>query len=145
MRDKLYEEQIQRHQQKMLRILREYSAKSLDDWEETDYLSIERALQVLIESLIGFARYTLEQSHQVKVSRSREAFDELKQRQNLSHENHKKVMRLIGFRNILVHDYLNLDDDIIEAIVIKKEYELIEDIIGILDQLLVKAEERTAI
>ncbi|MBM3203327.1 DUF86 domain-containing protein, partial [Candidatus Woesearchaeota archaeon] len=56
----------------MLRILDEYSHERPDTWTERDYLAIQRALQVYIESFIGLARYYVQQKYGLSVGRSRE-------------------------------------------------------------------------
>ena len=53
MRDIAYEQSLIRHQQRMLRILNEYSEEDGSTWTERDFLAIQRALQVYIESFIG--------------------------------------------------------------------------------------------
>lgn len=108
MRDIAYEQSLLRHQRKMLRILDEYSQESVNDWTERDFLAIQRALQVYIESFIGMARYFVQQKYQLSVSQSREAIDELKSRGDLSLEQHQELLKIIGFRNVLVHDYLEI-------------------------------------
>jgi uncharacterized protein YutE (UPF0331/DUF86 family) len=58
----------------------------------------------------------------VNVSRSREAIDELKSLGVFTREEREALMKIIGFRNVLVHDYLNVDEVIVHAIVKKQEY-----------------------
>jgi len=137
MRDILYEQEIQRHINKTIRILGEYS--TIDrDWSEIDTLAIERALQILIESVIGLSRYALNTCFAINVSRSREAIEELKRLGELTSDERNKLNRIIGYRNVLVHDYLNVDDTITESIITRKDYAFIvqiaEKLMGILDE-----------
>lgn len=118
-----------RHQRKMLKILDEYGRENPARWTERDYLAIQRALQIYIESFIGMARYYVQQKYRLSVSQSREALDELRGRGDLSRETHDELLKIVGFRNVLVHDYLDLNDRIVEAIVIKRHY-------GVLDALM---------
>lgn len=129
MRDIAYEQALIRHQQKMLRLLDEYSREDANAWTERDYLAIQRALQVYIESFIGMARYFIQQKYQLTVSQSREALDELKSRGDLSLQQHEDLMKIIGFRNVLVHDYLEVNDAIVRAVVGKRLYAALEDLI----------------
>ena len=127
MRDIAYEQALLRHQRKMLRILDEYSREDADTWTERDTLAIQRALQVYIESFIGMARYFVQQKYHLSVSQSREALDELKSRGDLNLQQHQALLKIIGFRNVLVHDYLDINDDIARAIITKRLYATLEN------------------
>lgn len=116
------EQSIVRHQQKMLRILDEYSTEDVNQWTERDFLAIQRALQIYIESFIGMARYFVQQKYQLSLSQSREAIDELKSRGDLTLQQHEELLKIIGFRNVLVHDYLDINDGVVQAVVTQKHY-----------------------
>jgi uncharacterized protein YutE (UPF0331/DUF86 family) len=137
MRDFLYEQEIKKNISRMNRILGEYRDTD-NDWSEIDTLAIERCLQILIESVIGLSRYVLNTVFSINVSRSREAVDELKRLGELTKNEHNKLTKIIGFRNILVHDYLNVDDTITMAIITKQDYlftvQIAEKLLGILDR-----------
>jgi len=126
MRDIAYEQALLRHQRRMLRILDEYSRENTDTWTERDFLAIQRALQVYIESFIGMARYFVQQKYNLSVGQSREALDELKSRGDLTVQQHEELLKIVGFRNVLVHDYLDINDGIVQAVVTKKHYAIIE-------------------
>ena len=128
MRDIAYEQALFKHQQKMLRVLNESSLENPDEWTERDLLALQRALQVLIESFIGMARYLVQKRYALTVSQSREAIDELKTRGDLSFQQHQKLLKIIGFRNALLHDYLDLNENIVRALVINKEYAILENL-----------------
>jgi uncharacterized protein YutE (UPF0331/DUF86 family) len=125
-RDHLYEQEQQQHITKMMRILDAYQVKN--NLTETDMLAIERGLQVLVESLIGFSRYVADIFLGIKVSKSREAIDVLKRNGIINSDEHKMLQSMVGCRNVLVHDYLNVDETIIQAIIMKKEYAYIAKI-----------------
>lgn len=129
MREIVYEQALLKHQQKMLQILDEYSLENSDDWTERDLLAIQRALQIFIESFIRMARYLLQQKYALSVSQSREAISELKNRGDLSLNQYQQLVSIIGFRNVLVHDYLDINETIIKAIIIKKQYVVIEGLL----------------
>ena len=126
MRDHLYEKSLLRHQEKMCRILDEYKAEN-STLSDRDYLAIQRALQILIESMIGMARYIVHQKYHIAVHKSREALDELRSREELTEEVHGKLMKIIGFRNVLVHDYLEINNDVVIKIIDSGAYHLIVD------------------
>jgi len=131
MRDIAYEQSIVRHQQKMLRILDEYSTEDVNQWTERDFLAIQRALQIYIESFIGMARYFVQQKYQLSLSQSREAIDELKNRGDLTLQQHEELLKIIGFRNVLVHDYLDINDGVVQAVVTQKHYAVMGDLVSI--------------
>ena len=129
MRDIAYEQALLRHQRRMLRILDEYSRENTDTWTERDFLAIQRALQVYIGSFIGMARYFVQQKYNLSVGQSREALDELKSRGDLTVQQHEELLKIVGFRNVLVHDYLEINDGIVQAVVTKKHYAIMERLI----------------
>jgi len=102
----------------LIRILGQYK-DTKQDWSEIDTLAIERGLQILIESVIGLSPYVLTTCFGINVSRSREAIDELKRLGELTPEEREKLNKIIGFRNILVHNYLNVNENITQAIITK--------------------------
>ncbi len=122
-RDLMYEQQLYNNALRMQQILTNYSQQQ--QWLETDYLAIERALQILIESLIGLARYSVEILFNLHVSKSREALDILHLKNVINEDNYQQLIKIIGFRNILVHDYLNINPNIVQTIVKQHYYDLI--------------------
>jgi uncharacterized protein YutE (UPF0331/DUF86 family) len=129
MRDIAYEQALLRHQRKMLRILDEYAQEDTNTWTERDFLAIQRALQIYIESFIGMARYLVQQKYNLSVSQSREALDELKSRGDLTARQHDELLKIVGFRNVLVHDYLEINDGIVQSVITKRHYAIIERLV----------------
>ncbi len=122
-RDLIYEQQLYNNALRMQQILTNYSQQQ--QWLETDYLAIERSLQILIESFIGLARYTLEIRYDIHVSKSREAIDVLHLKGVFDNHVYQQLNKMIGFRNVLVHDYLKLNPAIIQSIVRQQHYNLV--------------------
>lgn len=129
MRDIAYEQALIRHQRRMLRILDEYHNEDTSTWRERDFLAIQRALQIYIESFIGMARYFVQQKYNLSISQSHEALDELKSRGELTFQQHDELLKIIGFRNVLVHDYLDINDGIVQAVIEKRHYAILENLI----------------
>lgn len=71
------------------------------------YRATERNLQLLIEACIGTAKQAIKSKGQVVPSDARQAFELLRQRG----EDAGKLEwpKVIGMRNALVHDYLNIE------------------------------------
>ncbi|NOS88168.1 MAG: DUF86 domain-containing protein [Methylococcaceae bacterium] len=143
MRDIAYEQALLRHQQKPLRILAEYSLENPELWTERDFLALQRALQIYIESFIGMARYFVQQKYQLSLSQSREALDELKSRGDLSLSQHQELLKIVAFRNVLVHDYLDVNDGIVQTVVAKRQYAIIETLLAEWRQALETVKELT--
>jgi uncharacterized protein YutE (UPF0331/DUF86 family) len=72
------------------------------------------------------ARYFVQQKYNLSVGQSREALDELKSRGDLTVQQHEELLKIVGFRNVLVHDYLDINDGIVQAVVTKKHYAIME-------------------
>ncbi len=129
MRDITYEQALFKHQRDMLEMLNNYSQQNPNQWTQHDLFAIQRVLQIYIESFIGIARYLVQQKYQLNVSQSREALDELKKRGDITFQQHTQLLKIIGFRNVLVHDYLDINNTIVEAIVIQQQYLLLSSFI----------------
>jgi uncharacterized protein YutE (UPF0331/DUF86 family) len=129
MRDIAYEQALFKHQSNMLEMLNNYSQQNPTQWTQHDLFAIQRVLQIYIESFIGIARYLVQQKYQLNVSQSREALDELKKRGDITFQQHTQLLKIIGFRNVLVHDYLDINNAIVEAIVIQQQYLLLNSFV----------------
>lgn len=122
MRDRLYEEQIRKHVQKVVNFLEKYKGIHADNWDETDIYALERTLQLLIESCIGVARYYIKAKYDINVTKSREAFDELRHKGDLKLDKYEEMMKIIGFRNVLVHDYLEIEFKLMRKVIENRKY-----------------------
>ncbi len=144
MRDELYEHELLGNARRMTRILDGFQDSS-EPFSETDSLAIQRALQILVESVIGMSRYVAETAFGIRVAKSRESLDELRRMGVLDHEVHARLLRIVGFRNILVHDYLNIDDAVVSAIVRKREYVFLLDVLSMLSAYLDSVDDPTSL
>jgi uncharacterized protein YutE (UPF0331/DUF86 family) len=137
MRDTLYERELLRNAKRMASILDDFRKRG-QLLSETDQLAVQRALQILVESVIGMSRYVAEAVLDVRVGKSREGLDELRRAQLLDPQTHTRLMKIVGFRNVLVHDYLNIEDNVVQALVDKGEYDflptVLTNLIGIMDK-----------
>ena len=75
------------------------------------------------------ARYFVQQKYNLSISQSHEALDELKSRGELTFQQHDELLKIIGFRNVLVHDYLDINDGIVQAVIEKRHYAILENLI----------------
>jgi len=47
-------------------------------------------------------------------------------RGDLSFQQHDELLKIVGFRNVLVHDYLDINDGIVQAIITQRHYAILE-------------------
>lgn len=123
-RDLAYEKELLKTVQKMEQVLDDLSDESR--YDDRDFLAIERALQVSVEAFIGFCRYTLKIKYNQSVSKSREAVDELFKQGHFTEDQYRQFLGVIGFRNILVHNYLNVNYEVVKGIVHDRKYNIIQ-------------------
>lgn len=94
----------------------------IENLKQRDYYAIERLLQVLVEACIGVSKHWLKFSGKSVPNEAYQAF-ELLARHGLLPESELLTWRkIIGLRNALVHDYLNLDRAVVLSILRKKQY-----------------------
>lgn len=83
----------------------------------------ERSLQIMIENLIGRCKKVLQHYDSPIIPLS--GYDSAEILKNVGffeEEDFNAMRRLFGFRNAIVHDYMDLDRLIVKAIIEKKEY-----------------------
>lgn len=89
------------------------------------YRSAERSLQLLTEACTGIAKRTLKAEGKQVPSDARQAFSKLK---SLGLDSTSADWnRIIGMRNALVHDYLNIEPDRVLDVIRLKHYEVLLD------------------
>jgi uncharacterized protein YutE (UPF0331/DUF86 family) len=90
-------------------------------WHRLDELAAQRALQVLIEACIGVAKHWCKAETRQVSTEALQSFKRLHEAGVIgSTENWRKM---IGLRNALVHDYLEIDDGIILSVVQNDYYQ----------------------
>jgi uncharacterized protein YutE (UPF0331/DUF86 family) len=87
-----------------------------------EYRAAERSLQVLIEACIGIAKHWAKQEFKTAPVDAFGAFKLLIDH-TLIDQDPKEWRKVIAMRNALVHDYLNIDSQVVEAIIKEKVYE----------------------
>jgi len=89
------------------------------------YRAAERNLQLLTGACIGIAKQRLKALGQVAPSEARQAFAKL---HGLGHDHSGPPWnKVIGLRNALVYDYLNLDAGIVESVIRQRDYQRLLD------------------
>ena len=87
-----------------------------------DYLATQRLLQIYTELCIGLAKHCVKKVQRVSTNEAYEAFQVLHANGFLTANELQEWKKIIGMRNGLVHDYLNIDLLIIEKIIRNKKY-----------------------
>ena len=81
------------------------------------------SLQILIENSIGKARRILKHYNCPLVpSRGRDAFTIMYDAGLIGDEMYQNLMQAVGFRNAMIHDYMNFDEAVLLKIVAEQKY-----------------------
>jgi len=91
-------------------------------WTRVERKGAERLLQILVEACIGVSKHWLKQQNKVLPTDAYSVFEKLMELQLIPVEEAQEWQRIIGMRNAIVHDYLNLDEKVIKAIIVNKMY-----------------------
>ena len=96
------------------------------DLSRYEYRASERTLQVLIEACIGIAKHWCYGVSKVAPADAYTAFERLSQH-GIESINNVEWRKIIGMRNALVHDYLNIEPEIIKVVIKKSTYSTLFD------------------
>jgi uncharacterized protein YutE (UPF0331/DUF86 family) len=128
--DKLYPQAIIQHTEECVEQLDELSTivrnRSLSALE---FRAAERLLQLLIESGIGVAKHWLRSVDKSSPPDAYQCFAKLAQEQVISDVQLANWKKIIGLRNVLVHDYLNTDPAVISSILENRYYAEVQQFI----------------
>jgi len=91
-------------------------------WTRIERKGAERLLQTLVEACIGLSKHWLKQQEKVLPADAYLVFEKLMDLQLIAVDDAQEWQRIIGLRNAIVHDYLNLDEKVIKEIVVNKMY-----------------------
>jgi uncharacterized protein YutE (UPF0331/DUF86 family) len=92
-----------------------------------DYLAAERLLQVFTEMCIRLSKHMVKKVQAKSATEAYQSFSLLKEHNVISSNELRTWKQIIGMRNGLVHDYLNIDLLIIEDILREKHYQSLAD------------------
>jgi len=118
-----YKDAIQQHINESIEDLDDiYAILQQRSWTRIERKGAERLLQTLVEACIGLSKHWLKQQNKVLPVDAYSVFEKLMDLQLISSDDAEEWQRIIGMRNAIVHDYLNLDEKVIKAIVVGKMY-----------------------
>ena len=90
-----------------------------------EYRALERLLQLSIEAAIGLAKHWGKKLNTVAANDAYQTFLLLRQYDKLTSDELITWRKIIGMRNALVHEYLEIDETLIKSIAEKSEYKTI--------------------
>lgn len=96
-----------------------------------DFLALERLLQVVIEAAIGIAKRWVNQSGRVTPVDGYRAFESLVELRHLPSGSLMEWRKVIGLRNALVQDYLNLDREVLLSVLKGGHYRRVVEFIAL--------------
>lgn len=94
----------------------------IENLKQRDYYAIERLLQVLVEACIGVSKHWLKFLGKSVPNEAYQAFELLARHDLLPESELVTWRKIIGLRNALVHDYLNLDCAVVLSVLRGKHY-----------------------
>lgn len=99
------------------RIREEYEGNSenLEDYRRNDAIVLN--LQRACESVTDIAMYVISTRKLGIPQTKKEAFDLLKNANLISDELCKKMKGMVGFRNIAIHEYKQIDEEILQDVI----------------------------
>ena len=99
------------------RINEEYAGnvENLNNYSKTDAIVLN--LQRACELVIDIAMYIVSTMKLGIPQTKKEAFEILQKNNFITEETYKKMKGMIGFRNIAVHDYQEIDDEILQDVI----------------------------
>lgn len=108
------------------RINEEYEndTKNLEDYRRADCIVLN--LQRACEATIDLAMYIISTRKLGIPQTKKEAFKKLEENNIISKEMSKNMQNMAGFRNIAVHDYKEIDEEILQEIIEEHLNDLLE-------------------
>lgn len=119
--DEFYSASMQEHLIELKEQLAEIEAIAIQrPLSAIEYRALERNLQLLIEACIGIAKRVLKGQKCNPPSEARKVFEKLAAK-GLDQTNIEWT-KVIGMRNAIVHDYLDIDANRITSVLTNKDY-----------------------
>jgi uncharacterized protein YutE (UPF0331/DUF86 family) len=111
-----------------LTILERYRRYALDEFiaDPERYGSAERFLQLAIEATLDMGSHIIADENLGSVEQSRDIPRRFREHGRITEDLERRWVRMIGFRNILVHEYLEVDRTVVHDVVCNRLRDLAE-------------------
>jgi len=132
MRLDLYQAECERIASEQMSLLAEANQRILSDTplSRLEQSGMLHALQVLIENAIGKSKHLLKSAgEQVPVS-AYDAFASLQRHGDISAHELQQWNSVIGLRNRIVHDYMNIDMNVISEFITNNRHQFIGEFLS---------------
>ncbi|WP_457597021.1 type VII toxin-antitoxin system HepT family RNase toxin [Hydrogenimonas sp.] len=104
------------------------SLASKEVWDPIETRAARSSIQILIEAMIGKSKKILKHFNcPVVPQRAKDALYILHEVGAIGDEEYKRFSAAIGFRNVLIHDYLDFDEKVLFDLVKNGDYLVIYD------------------
>jgi len=123
--DSFYRDAMLEHVAELEEEFKDYQRLLVESPEPTKvlYRAIERSMQLLIEACIGIAKQSIKSKGKQVPSDARKAFEKMGElSMDLKSADWSSI---VGMRNAIVHDYLNLDRRKVLEVVLNNNYQLL--------------------
>ncbi|WP_445001486.1 type VII toxin-antitoxin system HepT family RNase toxin [Halomonas mongoliensis] len=94
-------------------------------WSRIERHAAERSLQLLSAACIGLAKHWARQETGMACRDAATGFERLQDAGKVDHT--IPWRKVIGLRNVLVHDYLDVDPEIVKSVIAQQHYRTIID------------------
>ncbi|MCO4784655.1 MAG: hypothetical protein KC467_01920 [Marinomonas atlantica] len=113
MRDRNWEASLYEHQHEMIKRLDVHRQKDRNDQlTQDEIMAVEHTFQLLVASMLDFARYVLKHHYDVSVERRDQVLDALIEHKDVTYEQGEQIRVLVELRQKILFDYL--DENFIE-------------------------------
>lgn len=127
MRDKIWEQSLYDHQHAMIQHLDIHRKRERSNSLTVDeVMAVEHAFQLLVASMLDFARYILEHHYNHEVSSREEVLDALLEHKDVTYEQGEQIKALVDLRSKILNDYLNENFELLSSALALRRYALVE-------------------
>lgn len=118
-----YLDHLEEHSATCIELLNQLAAiATVQQLSRLEQSAAERLLQVLVEAAIGVAKHWVKAQSNSIPSDAYSSFEKLSQLGTLNSDELQQWRKIIGLRNALVHDYLNFSVEVLQRVLIQRQY-----------------------